>query len=423
MRRGARIGAVALCLAFGCTAADDAGPTTSTAEQALTDAVRHARLTTIRDVAAEMGLHNAALLGGVATSETGLAHCYSEAPSACAGPVSPDCAGGAVIAGGGDGACSLEQGGLGMFQFDAGTYAQTLAAYGDSVLTVDGNAALAVSFVVGKAESDIAGVGDWASATAWMDSVPMSASAPEMQAWAHLMACRYNGCCSTSATCVSRGNGYRDNALAVYAELGSDFWATADRCAALPADGVIDTRTACYLAAGDPRFWRRETTAGYGGGLEWTVTTAAAAASNYAEWRIRPGRAGRFLLETYVDGGAFAQSRTARYEVHHGAAVDVVVVDQSAGSGFVPLGMFDFTGDPAADERVRLGDNTGEAGSTMTHLAFDALRVTPADGRGDPTMPDAGTGGGEPGGGGCAAGGAGLGLGLALGLLLLARRR
>src|SRR3989475_4893309 len=39
---------------------------------------------------------------------------------------------------------------LGMFQFDTGTYAQTLAAYGDGILTVEGNTAQAVAFVVDK---------------------------------------------------------------------------------------------------------------------------------------------------------------------------------------------------------------------------------------------------------------------------------
>ena len=255
-------------------------------EQGLTTAVRHQRLETIREIAAEAGLYNGALLGGIAVSETQLAHCQSEATYACQGPASSSCGGGPVIAGAADGPCSSMQGGLGMFQFDAGTYAQTLAAYGDDVLTVEGNTALAVNFVVDKAILDIAGVSDWRSATAWMNTVPLVAGDPVMEQWAHLLACRYNGCCSTSATCTTRANGYRDNAIALYGELGADFWRTADRCASIPTDGVIDQRTECYVAGGDPHYFRRAA-GGYGGSLEWTMGTTATAPANFAPAQYR----------------------------------------------------------------------------------------------------------------------------------------
>src|SRR4051794_20372224 len=186
-----------------------------------------------------MGLHNAALLGGIAVSETNLAHCWSEATYACKGPASSSCDGGPIIAGSADGPCADEQGGLGMFQFDAGTYAQTVATYTDAILTVEGNTAQAVAFVVDKAIQDIDGVTDWTSAVAWMDAVPLTAGDPVTEQWAHLLACRYNGCCSTSALCTSRANGYRDNAIDVFTSEGADFWRTSDRCAGVPDDGVI----------------------------------------------------------------------------------------------------------------------------------------------------------------------------------------
>src|SRR5204862_1618294 len=130
-------------------------------EQELSDAVKRERLTLIRDSAAEMGLYNGALLAGVAQSETNLAHCFSEAGFACPGPASPSCGGMPIIAGGADGPCASMLGGLGMFQFDAGTYADTVSTYGDSILTIEGNTAQAVAFVVSKAELDVAGVDDW----------------------------------------------------------------------------------------------------------------------------------------------------------------------------------------------------------------------------------------------------------------------
>src|SRR3954468_22981196 len=138
-------------------------PDESTAEQGPNAAGPRERATLIRDSAAEMGMFNAALLGGIAVSETNLAHCYSEASFACPGPDSPSC-GGPIIAGGADGPCSDMQGGLGMFQFDAGTYAQTVSTYGPSILTVEGNTAQAVNFVETRLEQDIAGVDSWGSA-------------------------------------------------------------------------------------------------------------------------------------------------------------------------------------------------------------------------------------------------------------------
>ena len=176
---------ITVCLVLGACAVEPMGQT----EQALSDQTKHDRLALIRDTAAGMGMHNAALLGGIAMSETNLAHCWSEATWACMGPNSPSC-GGPIIAGAADGPCADMQGGLGMFQFDAGTYAQTLAMYGDQILTVEGNTAQAVSFVVDKTKLDIPGIGDWFAAVGWMDSVPMQAGDPTMEQWAHLLACR-----------------------------------------------------------------------------------------------------------------------------------------------------------------------------------------------------------------------------------------
>jgi hypothetical protein len=376
---------------------------TSPSEQAITGQVKADRLALIRDSAAEMGMHNAALFGGIAMSETNLAHCWSEATYACMGPDSPSC-GGPIIAGAADGPCANEQGGLGMFQFDAGTYDQTLALYTDAILTVEGNTAQAVSFVVDKTILDIAGVKTWLDAVAWMDSVPLRAGDPVMEQWAQLLACRYNGCCSGSATCTTRANGYRDHAIELFDEMGADFWQTADRCGTLPADGIIDQRTACYLAGGDPRHWTR-VAAGYRDASETTHTQVAAAPTNFAQWIVHTGRASRYRVEVYVAGGT---AKAASYQIVHGGTTDTVVIDQSAQSGFVALGDFDFTGKD--DEHVALGDNTGTSGDT---LVFDAARITPLDGKGP--------GGG---GGGCdAGGGAGSGASIAATLLALGRRR
>jgi hypothetical protein len=377
---------------------------TSQISQGLTQQTKIERYTLIRDTAAEMGMYNAALLAGIAISETGLAHCNAEVTYGCPGPASPSCNGDPILAGGADGPCSDMQGGLGMFQFDAGTYQDTVNAYGPTILTIEGNSAQAVSFVVDKVIMDVNGATDWLSATDWMNQVPLVAGEPVMEQWAALLACRYNGCCTSSSTCTSRAAGYRDNAIMAFDDMGAAFWRTADRCAALPADGVIAPRSECYLAGGDPRYWRTEA-----GGLEWTKTTTASAPSNFAEWIIKTGGPGRFHVDVELDGGQFGQSKLATYEIAHAGAVDTVMVDQTSATGFVALGDYDFAG--TGDEHVLLGDNTGEQN---VQLGFDAIRVQPLDGGGG--------GGDDTGGcGGCSTGGAAGGL--ALGLLALVGRR
>jgi hypothetical protein len=369
----------ALLVATAC-----ADPTLGTETSEITAAVRHERYALIRDSAAEMGLYNAALMAGIATSETALAHCQSEATYACMGPASPSCGGGPIIAGSADGPCSAMQGGLGMFQFDAGTYAETLATYGDSILTIEGNTAQAVSFVVDRAEQDISGVDDWLTAVGWMNTIAIAASTATMMEWASFIVCRYNGCCTpSSSTCQTRAAGYRDNAIKAFEEMGAGFWSTAGRCTSIPKGGVIDQRSECYIAAGDPRFWHRES-GGEGDDREWTGTTSAAAAGNFAHWIVKTNRAGRYSVEVMLDGGEFGQSKQATYVIVHGSVTDEVVVDQTSASGWVSLGDFDFSGE--GDEHIMLADNTGEPGTTDTKLLFDAVRVLSLD--------DPGTGGG-----------------------------
>jgi len=323
---------------------------------------RRERLALIRDTAEEMGIHNAALIAGIAVSETNLAHCWSEATYACMGPASPSC-GGPVIAGSADGPCSAMQGGLGLFQFDAGTWADTLASYGDAILTVEGNTAQAVSFVIDQVMAGVPGAADWLVAAGWIDGVPLAAGDPAMAQWAELMACRYNGCCAATELCRARADGYRDHALELTRELGAAFWRTDDRCAGLPGDGVIEQRSACYVAAGDPRAWHREA-AGRGGAREWALTGAP---GSFARWIIRVPAAGRYRVEVYAAGG----EAVAGYRIAHGGAIDTVAVDQAAATGFVALGELGFAG---GDEYVELA----ATGSPGAKLVFDAIRVAPS---------------------------------------------
>jgi len=276
------------------------------------------------------------------------------------------------------------QGGLGMFQFDAGTYQDTVNTYGDSILTIEGNTAQAVNFVVVRAIQDMHAT-DWLSAVGWMNKIEMKAGTPTMEEWASFIVCRYNGCCTpTSSTCITRAQGYRDNAISAYDEMGGAFWDTSGRCAGIPSGGIIDQRSKCYLAGGDPRYWRK-VGGGYGDGREWTGTTSADAAANFAEWIVKAPSAGRYTVDVYLDGGDVGTSKQAQYIVQHAGMTDTIMVDQTAASGWLSLGEFDFAG--TGDEHVFLGDNTGEASSTNTQVMFDAVRVLSLD---DPGTADGG---------------------------------
>jgi hypothetical protein len=192
------------------------------------------------------------------------------------------------------------------------------------------------------------------------------------------------------------------------AELGADFWRTDDRCRAIPDGDIIDQRTECYVAAGEPRFWRREA-GGYGDDHEWTSSTAAQAPSSFARWLVRPGRATAYRIEAHVQGGT---ATAANYEIVHAGVTDVVTIDQSTADGFVDLGEFELAAD--GTEYVQLGDNTGTADQM---LVFDALRVTAVDGGGS---------GNDDVGSGCATSSSrpgGLGVLLVLALAGVTRRR
>lgn len=61
--------------------------------------------------------------------------------------------------------------------------------------------------------------------------------------------------------------------------------------------------------------------------------------------------------------------------IHAGISDTNVTLDQTAVDGWQSLGEFDFAQGP--HQYVQLGDNTGEPGSAMIQLVFDAVRLTP----------------------------------------------
>jgi hypothetical protein len=140
--------------------------------------------------------------------------------------------------------------------------------------------------------------------------------------------------------------------------------------------GVIDNADPCFADGGPATGLRSVTTAGYNDNLVWTHTTNVPAEQDFAEWTFNFASAGRYTVEVYT-AAAYAQSKQAAYVVHAGVTDTTVTLDQTAVDGWQPLGQFDFAqGD---EQSVHLSDNTGEPGSAMVQLVFDAVRVTPAE--------------------------------------------
>ena len=234
-----------------CSAAPDtAGVSSSTSD--LSSNERRPRYERIRNAAAAHGITNTSfLLAGIAMDETGLAQCWSEATWACQGPSSPDCNGGPVIAGSADGPCNTQQGGLGMFQFDAGNYGDTLRTYGNDVLTVDGQVRHAIDYVVNMvkmsayttdAETD-------EKARAWINRFDINNGALRDQ-WIKTVVRYYNGCPPGGGCWSARYGTYSDGLNQVLADTGgAGFWTSGTSCPG--GSGVVGGAIeAKYLALG-----------------------------------------------------------------------------------------------------------------------------------------------------------------------------
>ncbi len=222
---------LAVSLLVGACTADtppidwqDAPEEVGSVHSLLTAAERRVRAGQIRDAAAANGITQGWLLAGIADAETRMSHCWSELTWACQGPNSADCGGGPVVAGAGDGPCSIRQGGLGMFQFDAGTFEDTLRREGNRILSIAGNVAAAVDFTTAMVvrSAYVPGVDNREQAIAWMNGVRIGND--RWDAWIRTVTHYYNGCAPSYSCFTQRYAHYRDNTTGVYGEMGAEFW-------------------------------------------------------------------------------------------------------------------------------------------------------------------------------------------------------
>ena len=225
--------------------------------EALTAAQKRPRYEQMRDALRSRGItKNGYLFAGIANTETGLVMCWSEATWACKGPTSPDCGGGPVIAGAGDGPCSIQQGGLGLFQFDAGTFDQTLALYGSDVLTVDGQMSHAVDYVVQMVKDSVytTNAETDAKALAWINAFDPNDATLRDQ-WIKTVLRYYNGCQPSWSCWGPRYATYTDGMkLAISEPGGLAFWADGGKATVPSTEG-----SQAFLVPQQQHFFRRDT--------------------------------------------------------------------------------------------------------------------------------------------------------------------
>jgi murein DD-endopeptidase MepM/ murein hydrolase activator NlpD len=192
-------------------------------ESTLGAAERRARATIIRDTARARGITDGALMIALlAEEETYLSHCASEFP-ACPGPNSSDCGGRAVISGGGDGPCSINQGGLGMFQIDDGTESDTVRVHGDRVLTLVGNTEVAIDRVLDKlVRSHYVGISTRAEAVTFLNALRIDDA--NWDPYIRTLVRYWNGCPESAACWSNRYPKYNAAGRTLLREMGREFW-------------------------------------------------------------------------------------------------------------------------------------------------------------------------------------------------------
>jgi len=184
---------------IACT--DQADPTTHASLMDKTSlSTTRSTLAVINERASLREIHQVAILAGIANAETGLTHCWADATWSCQGPSSSSCRGGAIVAGAGDGPCWKRQGGLGLFQLDGGTYAQTLHREGSNILTLAGNIDAGIDFIIRMVKTAKRLRSDQA-AIEWINGISVGGS--RYFEWIDIVVEYYNGCRRNSCSVFS----------------------------------------------------------------------------------------------------------------------------------------------------------------------------------------------------------------------------
>jgi MYXO-CTERM domain-containing protein len=144
-------------------------------------------------------------------------------------------------------------------------------------------------------------------------------------------------------------------------------------CVVIPPEGgIIDDASPCFAHYGSEEYWREEAS-GYDGHLFWTNAWQTGRPDNWAWWRLELAEGGEYLVEYYAEAGFAVFDRT-HYVVQANGASTTLAIDQSAGTGWQPLGSFVFAA--GGDQFVAVYDDLDAAVPDDQHVAADALRLT-----------------------------------------------
>ncbi|MEZ4287355.1 MAG: hypothetical protein R3A47_04245 [Polyangiales bacterium] len=241
-------------------AIEDAPQTTSrlqkpqSQEQALAELRNHPwkrdRALQIIKYAKEKGVTNALLIAGIANNETGMAQCvnsagkgeYSRGTACVTNYNASECFNGGtkVIAGAGDGSCNA--GGLSMFQFDAGTWNQTVDTYGTGIFGVRGAVHAAIDYIHNRITGPYMGANSMADTITILNRIRVGT--PEYDRWIVAHRRGYN---------PGAGSAYeaqtKVNTEALLWAYGNDFWYPKPVDPSAPI-GYIDSVSASGLVTG-----------------------------------------------------------------------------------------------------------------------------------------------------------------------------
>jgi hypothetical protein len=143
----------------------------------------------------------------------------------------------------------------------------------------------------------------------------------------------------------------------------------------VPAGGelVLDNSgNDCAQLLGPQDSWWTDGSAGSGGSMQFTYTSAKSVKENYARWRLTFAAAGSYKVQVWIPGKNASAKPT--YVIKAAGKTFSKVVDQKAYTdAWVDLGTYTFAAD--CDEYVEVADNTGQAYDVNIKLGVDALRV------------------------------------------------
>jgi len=333
----------------------------------LTVTQQRTRCDAVKTNTAPKGITNPLVYAGVSYQETGLAHCWSEATWACQGPYSSDC-GGPVIAGSGDGACSLQQGGLGMYQLDSGTYTDTLNQHGSGILNVAGNIDKGTNFIIYKVRycPNTPNFTSDAEVITWINSATPGTT--NYETFMAAMAWCYNGCPPGVTYCSHETikQAYKNSTSYLLNTFGSSYWYGGTT----PSTVIVDDQSAGFTRYGPSTYWY-QASIGYSAHM-WYTYVNGSTKSNYAQWKPALPSSGTYTVSVYIPNNN-ATAQLAQYRIYHNGVNNYATVNQNSYyDAWVTLGSFAFSGN--GTEYVELADNTGEAVSTYRKIGFDAVK-------------------------------------------------